>query len=61
MSHSIFMWKCMFFGGLSTLVGMYCFGAMHFTWDWAAWPVLFLFFVPALLFFGMAYLKEYWF
>ncbi|MEO3828472.1 hypothetical protein [Actinomadura sp. B10D3] len=46
---------------MSTLVGMYLFGVMLFTWDWSAWPSLFLFFVPAVVCFGMAYLKEYWF
>ncbi|SFN78686.1 MULTISPECIES: hypothetical protein [Actinomadura] len=61
MSHTIFVTKCLVFGGLLTLVGVFYLGVMIFTWDWAAWPVLLLFFIPALLFFGMAYLKEYWF
>ncbi|TDC47110.1 hypothetical protein E1281_26725 [Actinomadura sp. KC345] len=61
MLHSIFVWKCMILGTLMSLVGVFFLGTMLVTWDWAAWPVLFLFFVPGALFFLMAYLKEFWF
>lgn len=61
MSHSIFVWKCLFFGGLLTLVGVVFLGTMLFTWDWSGWPTVFLFFGPGALFLAMAYLKEFWF
>ncbi|WP_207943503.1 hypothetical protein [Actinomadura sp. KC345] len=51
----------MILGTLMSLVGVFFLGTMLVTWDWAAWPVLFLFFVPGALFFLMAYLKEFWF
>jgi hypothetical protein len=61
MTHTAFIWKCLIFGTITTLAGLFFLGVMLFTWDWAAWPALFIFFGPGALFFGLAYLKEFWF